>query len=137
MKRYQVECRFCKKVFDTNLKAQVYCSWLCNKQFTKIRYKKNNPNKNIGLNSGTLGAISELRVCSDLLNKGWNVFRAVSAASSVDLLIAKEKVILKVEVTTGSLTSSGKLCHPAKDFSRFDVLAVVLPDRIVYNKSME
>ncbi len=49
----------------------------------------------------TMGTISELIVASDLMLRGYEVFRALSPASSCDLLAMGSDGILRIEVRTG------------------------------------
>ena len=55
-----------------------------------------------GLSASTVGAISELAVCSDLLSKGYDVFRSVSPAAPCDLIAHKEGKLIRVEVKTNA-----------------------------------
>ena len=84
-----------------------------------------------GLSPSTLGAINELRVCADLLLKGYEVFRSVSPGSSCDLAILKEGKLIRIEVKTAHLKSNGKLMNPVKKH-RADVVALVFPESITY-----
>jgi hypothetical protein len=86
--------------------------------------------------SGTVGAINELRVSVDLLCKGYAVFRALSPHCPCDLVLLLDHRVFRVEVTTGHRTSNGKLMIPRKDATRYDVLAVVFPDSIVYSTEL-
>ena len=87
-----------------------------------------------GLSCGEVGAFSEMIVSADLISLGWQVYRAVSPASRFDMVAARPdgSAILRVEVTTGNVSSSGNIHRPQKDNERFDVLAVVLPNRDVF-----
>jgi hypothetical protein len=80
-----------------------------------------------GLNAGTVGAIGELIVSADLLQKGYEVFRALSPSSSCDLaILTKEKKLIRVEVKTGYRTKmTGRLGCAKPDNARFDILAIV------------
>lgn len=46
------------------------------------------------------GAFAELVICADLLKRGYEVFRSVSAHASCDLLAQKEGRIYRIEVRT-------------------------------------
>lgn len=77
--------------------------------------------------------MSELRVAVDLMDKQYEVFRSISPACSCDLAILKGNKLIRVEVTTGTKAyTPGNITHPPKDASRYDVLAVVIGDSIVY-----
>lgn len=80
-----------------------------------------------GVNSGTVGAIGELMAASDLLKKGYEVYRALSPASRADLIAIKNGNTFDIDVTTGYENSEGKLFHPKKlSLRRTSVIAVVV-----------
>ncbi len=67
----------------------------------KYRLQKNHDaNPPLGITTGTMGAIGELRVAAELLSKGYEVFRAVSPACSCDLAVLKNGQLLRIEVRT-------------------------------------
>lgn len=84
----------------------------------------------------TAGAIGELIVASDLLARGYEVFRAVSPSSSCDLMArAKNGRVLAIEVRGGRYTKGGRLNYHRQESDRADVWAVVVlrqPPEIVY-----
>src|ERR1700675_586893 len=103
------------------------CSTQCYRERSKKRYKRLNPRT--GLVSGTVGAMNELLVAADLLRRGFSVFRAMSQACSCDLAVLKGRTLLRVEVTTGTLTPGGKISYAPHDRENFDIMAVVLGDK--------
>jgi hypothetical protein len=52
----------------------------------------------MGISTGTVGAINELRVCVYMMSLGWSCFRAYSPNSSADILASKGRTILRVQV---------------------------------------
>jgi hypothetical protein len=104
-------------------------------------YRERNPLP--GLATGTTGAISELVVATDLLRRGYSVFRSLSPACKCDLAILKGSILCRVEVKTGYLTRAG--AHTTGNTNRqqrnidFDVLAIVLKvgTTIVYEPDVE
>lgn len=86
------------------------------------------------LTRGTIGAISELRAATNLMEMGFHVFRSLSPQSPCDLIAMKDGKMIRVEVRTGSEykftgnVSFAGIIDPAKH----DILAIVLPDRIIY-----
>ena len=89
--------------------------------------------------SGDKGAISELYTSCDLLRKGYEVFRSLSPASSVDLIAIRDSRVIFVEVRTASIsTKTGKRytttnTHVDKVMGVSVVLASVAgPDDILY-----
>jgi hypothetical protein len=101
-------------------------------------YKSKNTQLNVC--TGTVGAIGELRVCVDLLIKGYNVYRSVSPASESDLAVTKGKRFYRIEVTTGYLDYKGNIINNKKyaDQSKFDIVAIVLTSgEITYMPELE
>ena len=126
-------CTQCGKPLTPNRlgRKAKFCSGECRKKHIAARYREANPVPTAPISN--IGAVSELRVSIDLLQRGYHVFRALSGSALVDLAILKDGKLITVEVTTGHCSAaSGKITHPSKDLSRFDVLAVVLPNRIIY-----
>ena len=80
------------------------------------------------ITSGSVGSISELIVCADLLKMGYHVFRSVSPNGPVDLMAFKGKSTLKVEVKTSRRNASGKVLQPNHNHNEHDVMAVYLPE---------
>lgn len=90
-----------------------------------------------GLTTAAVGAIGELRACSDLLSKGYEVFRALTYTCSCDLVILKDGKLYRVEVKTGYFNIiNGVRSHAKPSNSRFDILCIAYPDRIDYHPSL-
>ena len=118
------QCRRCDTPFEGRAVTQVFCSPTCQKadaterwSFPKVEGKKLAP--------ATVGALSEMLVCADLLKQGFEVFRAVSPSCSCDLAILKDHRLVSVEVRTGYRALNGSIQWPKKDM-RGDVLAIVI-----------
>lgn len=125
------QCSMCGEKFTTRLKLQKYCGLECSKESNSYISIAT------GLPTGTVGAISDLIVCADLLKKGYEVFRSVSQSCSCDLAILKNGHLLRVEVKTGYSTARGKRftnkpSHPEK----FDILAVAYHDGVKYEPDL-
>jgi Holliday junction resolvase len=88
------------------------------------------------ISTGKTGAISELLVCANLLEKGYEVFRSVSQDCSCDLLAMKDNKILKIEVKTVAINKNGSLNYgiAKKNINRFDILANVVDGIILYQE---
>jgi len=99
-----ITCKGCAVRFKRKCKTQLFCMPEC-------RIKYNQPNKTSqGLSNGVVGAISELMVASDLLVKGFEVFRSVSPACSCDIVALKEGKLKRIKVRTAYRNSvSNKL----------------------------
>jgi len=80
--------------------------------------------------TASVGAASELRVCVDLLLKGFHVFRAVSPACACDLMLLHGDKALRIEVRTVSSTGS----YSAK--GRYDIIAAVGKESIKYTPAL-
>lgn len=92
------------------------------------------------ISTGTSGAIGELVVCGKLLAFGYEVFRAVSPATSCDLLVLKNGRTCSIEVRRG-LWRADRSKNQTFNFSRrgtrdersqADYFAVVMDDRILF-----
>lgn len=131
-----IVCRMCWQTvtFTSKRHGRLFCSKACGENWRKEEWRKRNPS--LGLSASTTGAISELFVAVDLLQRGYDVFRAVSPSSICDLAIVKDQKLLRVEVKTGYSTASGKLQYSAGtgiDRSKFDILAVVRKGEVIYD----
>lgn len=84
----------------------------------------------------SVGAISELTVASDLMIKGYSVFRALSSSAPCDLICFRAdtpSIVLKIEVRSAKLNKSGAMQYGPPIPGRYDHLALCLPDgKIVY-----
>lgn len=78
---------------------------------------------------GTVGAISELLVSVDLMNRGFNIFRSLSPHAPCDLVATRGEGTFRIEVKTGIINEEGRIEQPTfrakKLHKAFDVLAVV------------
>lgn len=118
-------CARCSKTFEDFVDGQnQYCSSRCRNLLRTEKVKT----PLAGLNTGMKGAIGELVVCADLLSKGFEVYRAVSATSKSDLVIIPSSgQPVRVEVTTGTYRNDGSVSHTTKAAAKFDLLAVYMP----------
>ena len=66
------------------------------------------------------------------LEKGFEVFRSVSPASSCDLVIVKNRKLYRVEVTMGYRLKEGELNHDKHNTENYDILCRVMPNEIVF-----
>lgn len=114
-------CARCGVPLPTDRHARsIYCSPRCSRE----PYLNPSPLRHI--NASTVGTIQELRVSSDLLLRGYAVFRALSPACTCDLAILAEGKLLRIEVTTGVTNPrTGAFRWSPHDPERYDVLAVV------------
>ncbi len=121
-------CPICKTEFHgaRERRHAKTCSKMCSRKRESTMYRDSY--QIYGLPTGTVGALNELRVSTDLMLRGWSVFRSLSPSSQCDLVLLKNEKVVRVEVTTGRPSPSGKPMYPphTEDRYNFDVLAVVL-----------
>lgn len=78
-----------------------------------------------------------MRVCVDLLERGYSVFRSVSPSCKCDLVAMKGGVLTRVEVKTAYMSLGGKIMAPNGDKNEYDVMAYAVRGHgIVYEPSL-
>jgi len=89
--------------------------------------------------ASTIGAIGELMVASDLMKRGYHVFRAMSPSAPCDLLVMREGLSARVEVRCVSRTRLGDLPNAVKSTERHrhDILARVERDGTIHYTGLE
>lgn len=105
-----------------------YCSKNCVTVAERVR--RYGPDYQV-IPSASRGAVSELLVCAHLLTRGYEVFRAQSAACSCDLIALRSGQMYRIEVRSATRNLNGQLTYPwrdQKDLGRSDVLATVEPN---------
>lgn len=132
----KITCAWCKKEVEypdgkyvVQRSWQKYCSNNCRNSASAKRCYLPSPNAHLA--SGPVGAANELRVCADLLLKGYEVFRSVSHTCSCDLIVLKDGRTQRVEVKTGRRQGK-KFTYFKQRPIKADVLVVVLPDELIY-----
>lgn len=121
-------CAECRDFFTPKKPHQRYCSEACRRASNARIYAR--PKRDIPLSTGAAGALAELLICADLIAKGYEVFRAVSQASSCDILLLSPNGTKRVEVRSALRRLDGSISVPAqaKDIGRYDIMACVTPD---------
>lgn len=123
-------CENCHSPFFTVLDSKRFCSRECRPSSRKSESES--------ICNSTIGAARELLVCTDLLLRGFSVFRSISPSCSCDLIAMWQTSVVRVEVTSGHHSLSGKLYWAPHEEENYDLLAVVLADRsIVYMPALE
>jgi len=127
-------CKLCNKNFEARRRTAVYCTIDCRKKSYLIRTGKES---SLGLPTGTVGAISELLVFSDLLKKGYEAYRPLTANCSGDILIEKDKTFIKIEVRTGYRHRTSNNLSFSPHNIRAEIIAVVVlqDNEIIYLNS--
>lgn len=108
-----------------------YCNKTCAKHYQNLigtGYSKRN------IACATVGAVSELLASTDLMNKGFHVFRALSAACPCDLIAFNATGLQKIEVRTGRRLQNGRInCPFTLDvIDKADLLAIVVGNEVIY-----
>ena len=107
---------------------------MCSQRNRLRRFGIRNESSNLNLHSSVIGAMNELKICYDLLRRGFEVFRSVSPTCSCDLITMKGGKIIRVEVKTCHKSSkTGKLFFD-KTKIRGDFVALVFQNEIQYQK---
>lgn len=108
-----------------------YCGKACYRNHANANFRPGEPKITT---PATTGAISELVAASDLMRKGYHVFRAMSPSCPCDLIAFDKNGIKKVEVRTGRLLASNKLfCAFSLDvIEKADTLAIVIDNEVKY-----
>ena len=140
-------CKYCDKPFPADAKSnRRFCNKVCAGAFAKELWRQQNPKSALGtIATGTKAEINEMRVAIDLLEKGYEVYRAAFQGMPCDLLVRMGRetygadaeplfltTILRVEVTTGNKSPNGTVAHPKRDAAAYDMLAVVVGSEIIY-----
>jgi hypothetical protein len=130
-------CASCAKPLPEYRSARrKFCSTKCANAKATQRFA--DLNVKLDVSSGTMGAITELMVSTDLLRRGWEVFRAMSPACSADLVISKKGVTLRIEVRTGYIRPNGTIYWPKKGTvpDHYAVVVMALDERIRYEPEL-
>ena len=132
-------CKQCGDEIDEKRlrKGAKFCSYTCQKAWWGKGAENDFAASRVDLPSGTVGALAELAVSVDLVARGFEVFRALSPASSCDLAVLTDKRrLLRVEVRTAYLRGGEPYLNVAKkDPGRQDFYALVIhtsPRQIFY-----
>jgi PD-(D/E)XK endonuclease len=135
MKTHEAKtCIHCGNSFIPIRKNNVmYCSRQCKNDGTRDTTQVRRD-----ISRGTYGALNELIVSVDLINRQFHVFRALSPNAPFDLAVYKDGKLLRIEVTKGQKSAStGTISFPAHVKDKYDVLAIVFHDNtILYEPSI-
>lgn len=117
------------RIKGANFFRQKYCSTQCQSKNGIIRSKF----KKSGISTGTVGAIGEVIITTDLLKRGFDVFRAISPASNFDLVGFREGKVFTFEVRTGYFRKD-KLLYPKypKDKASYYAIIVHEPQEKIF-----
>lgn len=100
-------CTVCQKPFAVRSKNHLVCSVAC-RATTIAGYTSGHE----GMATSTIGAMAELRAAAHLMALGYETYRALSPASSSDLMATKDGKAFRFEVRSCGRTISGRLTYP-------------------------
>ena len=121
---YKLKCEECKNTFNHQQGNTKACSEECRK---KREIKRFGRFSDKSISCGTVGAIAELETSSDLMSKGYSVFRALSPACFCDLIAFKDNKLFRVEVKTGYMSDvNGKITNPITKKENYDILSIYI-----------
>lgn len=107
-------CIQCGKNYLSSTRLSKHCSDKCRKDRFNERFGRHMKRNSI-VSGSTVGAISEIVVCADLLEKGFSVFRSLSPSCFCDVIAVKDNKLHKIEVRTAYKNPiSGNLTFPTK-----------------------
>jgi PD-(D/E)XK endonuclease len=129
-----MNCKHCYQPMSSACsKSKKYCSTRCKRAFKD----KLNPVVSLSdLSTGTTGAIGELIASTDLLRKGYEVFRAISPSCSCDLIAVRGTKSLRIEVRTGAHSEKGTIQFNKSNF-RADHFAIVVGNQVTYQPELK
>lgn len=129
--RISKTCEHCGEIYTAKVSFQKYCSKSCrHKQFLPKKHYEN-------LKTSAVGTVGELRVASDLITKGFFVFKALDPYCPCDLITMKDNELARIQVRTTYLDRKGNLRRNAHKEDKQDVYAWVLKESIVYEPELD
>jgi hypothetical protein len=133
--RTDKQCLNCEKTFRA-LRNQVFCTKYCSRVYKFQNSRVSNGLEHIA--AGTVGRVSEIMVCVDLMKKGFEVYTALSTSSHCDLLAIKDKITYGFEVRTGQYFASKnghRLHYPTNNIGGKTVVVVTHSDNKIHYMS--
>ena len=110
-------CPVCNQSFVPATKqSQKYCSILCRPSSVQHQTP-------LRLPTSTVGTLAELLISSDLIRKGYAVFRALSPACYCDMIAIKDSFCWHIEARTG-YQRNGRWFFPPKYHPAVNCLAL-------------
>lgn len=119
-------------------KNTLYCKPACAQARQVREWQAANQNRSgVPLDTNTVSELSKMLVATHLVNKGYEVFKALTKRSC-DFAVAVGGRLLRIDVCTGYYTTTGALQYPKGDPSP-DVYAVVVNrgEVITFEPSLE
>jgi len=129
-------CFQCGREFTPVIKRkqiQKFCAPDCRAKYHKLEISQKTAAPGVRLAPGTIGAMSELVVCNDLMFHGFHVYRALSPNAWADLVAFRlnDPKPYLIEVRTGLKYKTGNISyakHRRKDAGKEHYAVVVWED---------
>lgn len=131
------DCARCGASFRPRTRMHLYCSPACARAVDKERTGFRAVSSVYRINRLAVSAIAEYRVCVDLLQRGYLVYRAVASTAGCDIIAFRNGgPPLRVEVRT-AYERNGRVYHGAPATTDHDVLAAATADAIYYEPPLD
>jgi hypothetical protein len=77
-------------------------------------------------------------VSFDLLKRGYDVYRSITYCGACDIIAVHRgtEQVVRIEVKTARKSASGSVRHSPAHKNKFDVLALVTSDEIIYRPEL-
>lgn len=123
---YSLTCHVCHSPFTHNFPHTTTCSKECRKQKQYLAFGYGRSNKDIP--AGTVGAAAEMLIATDLMLKGYAVFRSLSPSCFCDLIACKDTKIIRIECRTAYRNQiTGSVSFPKKIHEQADIYGLYIP----------
>lgn len=117
-------CQICNNIFRGH-EAQRYCNECADGA-------SNGNNFGNCVDAQAVGAVGELIVASELIKRGFYVFRSLAASGPCDLVCLTRSVTYRIEVTKGTSCGGHVSYGPKGDSYCYDFLAVPLENGDIF-----
>lgn len=118
-------CEICGNDFRAIQAGAKTCSSECRLKRNRKMTGRIASNSNIP--TGTVGAITEIEICADLMRKGYAIFRAMSPACFCDVIAIKDNKIFRLECRTGYYNQNNSPAFASTIHGEIDYFAVYIP----------
>lgn len=107
-----MKCKNCLKPFEQNSHNQIFCGRACQIDWYNAHVGSGYADQ---LSRNSRGTLAELAVAVDLLEKHYEVFRAMNPTQDNDLIALKDDKIYIIDAKSGRKNqSTGKIYFPKK-----------------------
>ena len=122
-------CDHCKEPIPKRKSSQArFCSSRCAQANYRAREPSVRPweDRDVEISRTTVGAMGELIVAADLMERGYNVFRSMSPSAPFDLVAQSGDNLFKIEVRTATKSTVGTVGFSMTETDECDYYAAIL-----------